>query len=172
MAAAVGIPPGRFLDLGTGGGIPGLVLALCWPGADGALLDSRARRTAYLTEALVTLGLADRIGLIAERAEVAAHDPKHRGQYALVVARGFGPPAATAECAAGFLRQGGLLAVSEPPDRDPSDRWPEAGIVELGLTPPELRRAEGVTVAVMTQTHPPRPHIPRKSGHLTKRPLW
>lgn len=172
MAAALGPPPGRFVDLGTGGGIPGLVLALSWPEATGALLDSRTRRSAYLAEVLEQLGLADRIGVIADRAEAAAHDPQHRGQYALVVARGFGPSAATAECAVGFLEEGGQLAVSEPPDADPADRWPRAGVTQLGLTPPEFRQAEGVTVAVLTLAQPPKPHIPRGSGRPTKRPLW
>jgi len=172
MAAAIGPPPGPFLDLGTGSGIPGLVLALAWPESTGVLLDGKVRRTGVLARALTDLGLADRIQVLTARAEAAAHDPAHRAHYALVVARGFGPPAATAECASALLHVGGRLAVSEPPDSDPTTRWPEAGIAELGLTPPELRRSEGVTVALLTLTHPPRLHIPRGANHPTKRPLW
>ena len=60
----------------------------------------------------------------------------------LVVARGFGPPAVTAECAAGFLRLDGRLAVSEPPSPDEDDgrpsigagRWEDAPVSDLGLT--------------------------------------
>jgi hypothetical protein len=172
MAAAIGAPAGRFLDLGTGGGIPGLVLAIAWPDAAGALLDSRERRTTFLVDAVTALGLGDRIEVIAARAEEAAHDPAHRGRYTLVVARGFGPPAVTAECAAGFLAPGGRLAVSEPPDTDPTERWPTVGVTQLGFTPPEVERADGVTVAILTLTTPAKAHVPRESGRPTKRPLW
>ena len=172
MAAVLGPPPGPFLDLGTGAGIPGLVLALAWPDATGALLDSRGRRTEFLAEMLGTLGLADRFVPVTARAEDAARDPELRGRFARVVARGFGIPAVTAECAVGFLAAGGELAVSEPPASDPASRWPPAGVAQLGLTPPEILPANGATVARLTLTTPPDDRWPRRPGIPTKRPLW
>ena len=50
-----------------------------------------------------------------------------------MTARSFGPPAATAECAAPLLAVGGLLVVSEPPDGP--DRWPADALAALGLEP-------------------------------------
>ena len=51
----------------------------------------------------------------------------------MVVARTFGPPALTAECATGFLAVGGRLVVSEPEQEDMA-RWPAAALTRLGLT--------------------------------------
>ena len=120
--------PLEFLDLGSGGGLPGLVLAL---GAarlrplSGILLDAQQRRTASSQEAVDRLGLADRIAGRDRpgRGRRPGSEP-HRERYDLVVARAFGPPAVTAECAVAFLRPGGRLVVSEPPDPD-SARWDE-----------------------------------------------
>jgi len=71
--------------------------------------------------------LGERVRVIRSRAEVAGHDPALRFQFDLVTARGFGPPAVTAECAAGFLRVDGRLVVSEPPE-DRVSRWPSDGL--------------------------------------------
>ena len=66
------------------------------------------------------------------RAEDAGRDPRWRGQFDLVAARSFGPPAVTAECGVPFLRVGGALLVAEPPD-SPDERWPAAPLEELAL---------------------------------------
>ncbi len=62
-------PPGRFLDLGSGAGIPGLVFALRWPLARGVLLDSAQRRAEHLRAACSELGLEDRVQVVQARAE-------------------------------------------------------------------------------------------------------
>jgi 16S rRNA (guanine527-N7)-methyltransferase len=172
MAELLGPPPGPFLDLGTGAGIPGLVLALSWPNATGVLLDSRGRRAEFLTETLTALGLADRFRSVAARAEDAGRDPELRGHFALVVARGFGAPAVTAECAVAFLEAGGALAVSEPPDTDPGSRWPAADLAQLGFAAPEILRSNGTTVARLTLPEASSDKWPRRPGIPNKRPLW
>ncbi|MBN2621748.1 MAG: class I SAM-dependent methyltransferase [Acidimicrobiales bacterium] len=118
FAAGLGTPPQRFLDLGSGGGLPGLVLALHWPASQAVLLDASARRCAFLAEAVAELGCDDRVSVVRARAEDAGRRPELRGAFDAVVARGFGPPAVTAECGAPFLVVGGHLVVSEPPGDD------------------------------------------------------
>ncbi len=171
FARIVGEPDGPFLDLGSGAGLPGLAVALADPTAHGALLDSQRRRVRWLEQVTKALGLADRIRVVDARAEEAARDEALRGHFALVTARSFGPPAVTAECAAGFLRRGGRLMVSEPPDST-EQRWPAQGLAELGLQPPEIRHRGGVTVAVLTATGEPDDRWPRRTGIPRKRPLW
>ncbi len=56
-AGAGAAAPARWLDLGSGGGLPGLVLAQHWPSAPGVLLDSAARRTSFLSHAVETHGV-------------------------------------------------------------------------------------------------------------------
>jgi 16S rRNA (guanine527-N7)-methyltransferase len=84
---------GAALDLGAGGGVPGLVLALERPDLRWTLLDAMTRRTAFLQEAVAELGLAN----VEVRTGRAEEVPDLRERFKAVVARGFGPPAVTAE---------------------------------------------------------------------------
>ncbi|MCZ7627750.1 MAG: class I SAM-dependent methyltransferase [Microthrixaceae bacterium] len=77
------------------------------------LLDSARRRTSFLTWALTVLaeadpGIQDRSEVLWGRAEEVARDDRVRGRFDVVVARSFGRPSVTAECARPFLQSGGL----------------------------------------------------------------
>jgi 16S rRNA (guanine527-N7)-methyltransferase len=126
-------PSDTVLDLGSGGGLPGLVLAWDHPDVAVVLLDASSKRCDFLRRAVRRLGLGERVHVWCGRAEVLGRDPSRRASQRLVVARSFGPPSRTAECASPFLRVGGRLAVSEPPLA--ADRWPTAGLARLGLRP-------------------------------------
>ncbi|MGH2780757.1 MAG: 16S rRNA (guanine(527)-N(7))-methyltransferase RsmG [Acidimicrobiia bacterium] len=170
LARLVGSAPTSFLDLGSGGGVPGLVLADEWPHAQGVLLESRGRRCSFLRGAVAQLELG-RIAVACGRAEDLAREPALRASVELVVARSFGRPAVTAECAVGFLQPGGRLLVADPPGAE-GDRWPVAGVSVLGLTGPEVCRAGGVTAAVLTLPGAVDDRWPRRSGIPAKRPTW
>jgi 16S rRNA (guanine527-N7)-methyltransferase len=173
MAAALsGDFRGRFLDLGSGAGVPGLILLALWPAATGVLLDARQRRCSFLEAAVEGLGLSDRVAVACGRAEELARQRDFRGAFDLVVARGFGPPATTAECAVGFLGAGGRLMVSEPPGEADPKRWPAAGLAELGLLGPELRREGEAGIALFTAPEPAGGRWPRRVGAPGRRPLW
>jgi 16S rRNA (guanine527-N7)-methyltransferase len=176
-------PPDRFLDLGSGGGLPGLVLGEVLVDTPGTLLDSQHRRTAFLEWAVSELGWEERIAVVNARAEDAARDPAHRGRYGLVVARSFAGPAVTAECAVGFLSAGGRLIVSEPPNpQAPTPeapalvpaRWDPAGLTQLGFEPPTPRitSQSGATIATLRTPTGPLDRWPRRPGIPSKRPLW
>lgn len=163
-------PPGRVIDLGSGGGIPGLVLATRWPTSCVALLEASARRAAFLSTAVDSLGFGGRVWVVHARAEVAGRDPALRGTFDLVCARSFGPPAVTAECGAPFLRVGGRLIVSEPPRQD-RDRWAVQGLAALGLGP-ATTVGERPRLVVCVQQTPCPVRYPRRVGIPAKRPLW
>ncbi len=179
---AVPAAPARALDLGAGGGPPGLVLAArAWPTASWCFVDANRRRTAFLREAVEELGLARRIEVLTERAEEVGRIDGHRGAYDVVVARSFGRPAVTAECAAPLLAPDGLLVVSDPPESNVSERWLEEGLAELGLGParrliaaaqPAGDGAITATLAVMARVGPCPDRYPRRSGIPAKRPLF
>jgi 16S rRNA (guanine527-N7)-methyltransferase len=166
-------PPGSFLDLGSGAGVPGLVLAMAWPGARGTLLDASGRRTEFCRQAIELLGLSGRIVVVRERAEVAGRDPALREGFDAVVARSFARPAVTAECGAPFLRIGGTLLVSEPPDAAGSmERWPTTPMSTVGLGPAIALTEESVSsIAAQKQSMTPA-RLPRRTGIPAKRPLW
>jgi 16S rRNA (guanine527-N7)-methyltransferase len=172
LAFADAVPePDRALDLGSGAGLPGLVLAAGpWPDTAWTLVEASERRCALLADAVAELGLVARVEVRRGRAEEVGRDPGARSTFDVVVARSFGAPAVTAECGAPLLSVGGHLVVSEPPDPDPA-RWPAEGLAELGLAdagpgpgPVRLRRLR------LAQPCPDR--YPRRVGVPTKQPLW
>lgn len=72
---------GNWIDVGSGGGIPGLVLAIVDESRKWTLLDSNGKKTRFLTQAALELGLMDRVTVVHARAE------EHAGQYLGVIAR-------------------------------------------------------------------------------------
>ena len=153
---ADGVP---ILDLGSGGGVPGLLLAALRPDVGMVLVDSSVGRTDWLRRAVGRLGWRDRVNIITAPAEQLAHDPSWRQTRPAVVARSFAPPMVTAEVAAGLLQVGGLLVVSEPPTAD-ARRWPTAALAELGLR----RRAwADDRYAVLESVTAPPAEVPRAS---------
>jgi 16S rRNA (guanine527-N7)-methyltransferase len=170
FASMVERTPDSFLDLGSGGGVPGLVLALLWPGCRGVLLDAAARRTDFLREACEQLALAARIEVVCERAEVAGRHPALREGFDLVTARAFAQPAVTAECGVAFLRPGGRIVVSEPP-ADAADRWPTDGLGRLALEV-EAPATPASRYVVLRRVGPLDERWPRRTGIPGKRPLW
>lgn len=168
------IPDGvrTFVDLGSGGGVPGLVVAVDRPELHGALLDGSTRRGAFLSEAVDQLGLGDRIGVWVERAEDVGRRPAQRGATEVVLARGFGAPAVVAECAAPLLVIGGRLIVSDPPAGGIGrDRWPDEKLAILGLR--VIRRsADRPAFTVLEQFRACPERYPRRVGVPGKRPLF
>jgi 16S rRNA (guanine527-N7)-methyltransferase len=159
---------GRALDLGSGGGVPGLLLAAWLPHLQWTLLDVQRRRTSFLSRTVTALGWSERVAVRRAPAEEAAHDPELRARFDLVVARSFGPPARTAELAVGFLRVGGRLLVAEPPTGDPA-RWPSRGLATLGL---EDRSKSSASVAVHAKVGATADDIPRPLRTVDRQPRW
>jgi 16S rRNA (guanine527-N7)-methyltransferase len=167
VAALSGVA-GVVVDLGSGGGVPGLVVAMDRPDLEVVLLDAMAKRCRFLRSAAAALGLEDRVRIVEGRAEEAGRGAL-RAAASAVTARSFGSPAATAECAAPLLRVGGRLIVSEPPD-GPA-RWPAAGVAALGLRV-VVRSADGPRLQVLEQVTPCPDRFPRRVGVPAKRPLF
>ncbi|HEY2302396.1 MAG TPA: RsmG family class I SAM-dependent methyltransferase, partial [Acidimicrobiales bacterium] len=178
-----GPTPPVILDLGSGGGLPGLVVATRLPEATLVLLDAQARRTAFLSDVVRRLGLGDRVSVRQDRAEAAGRDPGARGHFDGVLARSFGRPAVVAECAAPLLKPGGWLVVSEPPGGSPEDppdspsdpprtaRWPAEPLRQLGLVPDRLLH-EASDYQTLRQVDPCPDRFPRRDGMPAKRPLY
>lgn len=126
---------GRVVDLGTGAGVPGLVLAEARPDLEFTLVDRRQSRTDVLAKAVAALGWSSRVEVRCAEARQLAQEPTYHRRCSAVVSRGFGPPPTLLPIAREFLRLGGVLGVSEPPRPDP-DRWPESLLGSLGFGNP------------------------------------
>jgi len=170
----------RVLDLGSGGGVPGLVIAWVMTGAEVVLLDAAEKRTAFLAEAVAELGLGQRVRVLRGRAEDLAHDPEHRCSFDVVTARSFAPPPVTAECAVGFLAgPGARVLVSEPPRQNAAgsmgpdhERWPTGPLAQLGLRPGPVWRRPGSTVQQLDVTDSCPDEVPRRVGVPSRRPWY
>lgn len=105
--------PLRLLDVGSGGGLPGLVLAVCRPDARVTLLDATAKKCAFLRHAADELGL-ENVTVWHDRAEVAAHDKSNkREKFDVVTARAVGRLAGLLEITVPFARAGGLCVLTK-----------------------------------------------------------
>lgn len=98
-----------FIDLGSGGGYPGLPLAIALPARRALLVESVGKKARFLATVIDATGLRGRVAVAATRAETLAADPHHRGQWGAVTARAVGDMGELAELSLPLLRVGGLL---------------------------------------------------------------
>ena len=165
--AALESVSGTVIDLGSGGGVPGLVVGLARPDLRLVLVEATAKRCRFLESACHRLALPAEV--IEARAEHLGRGAR-RGTADAVIARSFGTPGVTVECGAPLLRVGGCLVVSEPPEPAP-ERWPTAPLAALGLeVDPRPRTSPAVQVLRQLRLCPDR--YPRRVGVPAKRPLF
>jgi 16S rRNA (guanine527-N7)-methyltransferase len=100
---------GGFVDLGSGGGFPGIPLAVALPVERVALVDSVGKKAAFLAAAVEVAGLSPRVGVAAARAEELASEGRHRERWPAVTARAVGSLAELVELAFPLLAVGGRL---------------------------------------------------------------
>jgi 16S rRNA (guanine527-N7)-methyltransferase len=133
-----------FVDLGSGGGYPGIPLALALPASHALLVESIAKKARFLATVVDAVGIGDRVAVYDRRAESLAADPNHRGRWGAVVARAVADMADLAEVSLPLLRVGGLLVAWK---RHPLDE-------ELAAAEPALHQLRGRLVAVEGVTVP------------------
>ena len=123
---ALATTTGTVLDLGSGGGVPGLVIAVDRPDLHVLLVERRQARADHLVRLVGRLELGDRVSVLPVDA-TQLHE--RLAPVDAAVARGFGPPETIVRVAVPLLAPRGRLVVSEPPEPDAS-RWPPA-LLEL-----------------------------------------
>lgn len=115
--------PRTVVDLGSGGGLPALVIAWRRPDLTVTMIERRHSRADLLRRAISALALTDRAGVAAIDVQQLAKT--NGGSFDVVTARSFGDPRATATALDALLGPGGLGLVSEPPS-DRSEAWAAA----------------------------------------------
>ncbi len=107
---ALADPPhaGRCADLGSGGGVPGVIVAIVRPDLAVTLIESDRRKAGFLVHVCGLLGLGN-VSVAARRAEEMAADPAHRDAYDVVLSRAAAPPLQLCALAIPLLRPGGTL---------------------------------------------------------------
>lgn len=106
---------GKVLDLGTGAGFPGMVLALTEPAREFHLMDSLNKRITFLDAVVKDLGI-DNVKTFHGRAEEAGRNPEFREQYQIVVSRAVARLNILAEYCLPFVELGGYLIAMKGPE--------------------------------------------------------
>jgi 16S rRNA (guanine527-N7)-methyltransferase len=162
-----------LIDLGSGGGLPGIPLAIVRPDLEVALLETTGKKARFLEETGDALDLAN-LKVIHDRAETAGHHPAHRGVYDTVTVRALAALPVVVELALPFLRNDGrLLAMkgARLPEELPAAR---AACVLLGGTVEEVHTLDaeaGACVVEIRKTDPTPDTYPRRPGLPAKKPL-
>ena len=165
----------RFVDVGSGAGFPGLVYGLA-SGWKGTLIESRRKRSDFLTECIETLELTN-LTVLNERAEIVGRDPKHRERYDVVAARAVGSVATLVELCGPLVRCGGVVELFKGPRLEAELKDAHRAASEMGLTYKEtLHRNLGPErktrcYAFFAKETPTPEKYPRRPGLPRKRPI-
>src|SRR5215467_13399641 len=161
------------VDVGSGGGLPGLPLKIALPRLDMTLIEADGWKAAFLTQACARLGLAG-VRVVDRRAEDAGREPGRLESFDAAVARALAPMPALAELCLPFVRVGGRLLAQKTRDEDVAVARKAIALLVGGppqvLPAPSWMRPAGVIV-VVEKISPTPAAYPRRAGIPTRRPL-
>ncbi len=168
-------PEGNLLDVGTGGGFPGLVLRIVCPNLKVTVMDSVAKKVVFLDHIIEKLKLT---GAEAKwgRAEEFGRDPAFREQYDVVTARAVATMPVLAEFCLPFVKVGGLFIAQK--GRDAKEIKNAEKVIEiLGGKLEDIRKVKlpgddsDRNIAVVRKIRNITQEYPRKPGIPEKRPI-
>jgi 16S rRNA (guanine527-N7)-methyltransferase len=169
-----GLPAGTELaDVGSGGGVPGIPIAIARPDVRVALIESRTSKAGWLETAVAELGL--QIVVVPSPAEVAGRQPQHRQHYEVVVARAVATLPALLELTMPLLRVGGRVYAAKGSRLDQEIELASPALDQLSA---EIMSKHPIgddpnapVVLVVRKVKPTAQRFPRSSAALRKRPL-
>jgi 16S rRNA (guanine527-N7)-methyltransferase len=166
----------RFIDLGSGGGYPGLPIAAALPAARALLLEPIRKKAAFLATAIDAVGLGASVEAAPVRVEALAADRRHRGRWPAVTARAVAGLGELIELALPLLEPGGILIAWKRGDLEAE--WPgaERAMTALGGTALATRSVEvpglvGHCLVVATAGRMAQAQYPREPG-VRRRRTW
>lgn len=166
----------RILDLGTGGGVPGVILAVAFPDIPFVLLDATGKKLAAVNEMVNELDL-ENVETLHARAEDAAHNPDWRSTFSAVTARAVSSVSALIELGLPFLKLHGKLLLAKGPDvNEELQSGTIAGKIVGGNIASALLLAHNgshidTTLVIIEKTRVTPTTYPRRSGLPSRQPL-
>jgi 16S rRNA (guanine527-N7)-methyltransferase len=163
----------RVVDVGSGGGLPGLPLKIVRPDLEMTLIEADQAKAAFLVHACATLGLIG-VEVVAMRAEEAGHDPRFREAFDVAVARALAPMPVLVELCLGFVRVGGRLLAQKTDGEDQATAGHAievmGGVRGAIHASPSAARTGG-TVVVIDKVRSTPAAYPRRPGVPNRKPL-
>lgn len=167
---------GYIIDVGTGGGFPGIPLALAAPDKQFLLMDSLGKRIRIIQELCQEIGIKN-VTAVHARAEELAKKKEYRERYDLCVSRAVANLSTLSEYCLPFIKQGGWFLAYKGPDTDQEKKDASRAISILGG---KVRREEKASLENFGLEHkiifiekikktPSK--YPRKAGTPSKDPL-
>ena len=163
----------KVVDVGSGGGLPGLPLKIVLPSLSVTLVEADQAKAAFLVRACAALGLHD-VEVVARRAEEVGQDPSYRESFDVAVARALAPMPVLVELCLPLVRVGGRLLAQKTENEDMGGA--QHAIDALGgslngvVAAPSAARGAG-TVVIVDKVRPTPPAYPRRAGLPARKPL-
>jgi 16S rRNA (guanine527-N7)-methyltransferase len=167
----------RCIDVGTGGGFPGLAVAIALPNARLTLVDSVGRKTQAVQAMAEALGLGARVELRCERIEATGRQQRCRGQFDLAMARAVAAAPVVAEYLVPLLAHQGQALLYRGQWSANDQRELERALVPLKARirqqdQRELPAGRGIRTALLVEASDRCPSVyPRAVGIPSKFPL-
>lgn len=168
----------RVVDVGSGGGLPGVPLKIARPETEVTLVEATGKKARFLQQAAEDL-LLDGVEVANARAEGLGQDPAHRERYDAATARALAPLPTLAEYCLPLVREGGcVVAMKAMPEEKEVEEGRKAA-ARLGAEISRLVKVEFLQqlpekqrcLAIMTKTSETPQEYPRRPGIPKKRPL-
>jgi 16S rRNA (guanine527-N7)-methyltransferase len=169
-------PDFKIVDVGTGAGFPGLPLKILFPQPELLLIESTAKKTAFLNHIIRKLELQN-VEVLSSRAEEAAHLPVYREQFALALSRAVASLPTVVELALPFCRIGGKFIAQKKGEIDREITGAEKAIAVLGGRLNQTKRIELTEFAdarylvIVDKISSTPGEYPRRPGVPERRPI-
>lgn len=166
----------KVIDVGTGGGFPGIPMKIIKPDIDIVLLDSLKKRINVLEDILYKIDIKD-VTAIHGRAEEFGVNPQHRQQYDAVVSRAVANLAVLSEFCIPYVKVGGYFLAMKGPAAEEEIKGAKNAILTLGGKLEEVIEVEiedsdlNHNLVVIKKIKNTPKQYPRKAGSITKKPL-
>lgn len=174
-AQSWGASPHTLVDIGSGAGFPGLPLKIAFPELHITLVESVAKKVAFLKHIAEMLNL-NHVTIFHARAETIGHQPDHREAYDVAIVRAVASLPVLAEYCLPLIRIGGRMLA--PKGADSADEVAAAntalallGGQTIAIEPVVIPQLERRTLVVIEKNAPTPDAYPRRPGVPSKRPL-
>jgi len=169
---ATGLRHPSLVDIGSGGGLPAIPLAILRPDLDVTMIEATGKKAGFLRAAIDGLGLSNARALHG-RAEELARDPAHRARYDLASARAVASLPALVELSLPFLRTGGVALFPKGLGVDGEIAAARIALREVGgeLAGDVLLPGGETRLVSIRKSGPTPDRYPRRSGLPSREPL-